>query len=205
MLACCGADSHPWDRYQVETVWLPRKLSCLIVGENPGGNESEYFYAVPESYTRDRVVVRRCLLRGLHDQKLIPEATLEGFRDAGLLFDHAIRCPLPSTVVKEEHRAARRYASTRLENPTHLCPWLSQATAVWVMGHLASNAVANATAEFPKQRRRISMHPYPGEISPRSKFFLSEYFTWRNEKKTPEICQAFIRFARERAIFDDVA
>ena len=205
MLACCGAASHSWDQYQVEHLWLPRRLRCLIIGENPGSEASEYFYAVPKSYVKDAVVVRRCLLRGLHAQKLIREATLEGFRDAGFLFDHAIRCPLPSSVVEDERRAARRYASTRVMNPTHLCPWLSQATAVWVMGHLASNAVANATVEFPKKRRRISMHPYPGEISPRSKFFLSEYFTWRNEKKTPEICQVFTRFARERVIFDGAA
>jgi len=203
MLACCGVTLHPWNRYEVERQWLPGSLRCLIIGENPGDTDSQYFYTVPQSYDRDRVVVRRCLLHGLYDQKLIREATLEGFRDAGFLFDHAIRCPLSQAVVKAEHRAARRYASSRVENPTHLLSLMSHATAVWVMGHIASNAVANVCGAFSKKQRRISKHPYLGELEADSRFFLSEYFTRWNQNDSVQICRAFAQFARVRGIFGD--
>lgn len=182
-----------------ERRWLPRVLRCLIVGENPGDTGSQYFYEAPSSCASDAVVVRRALLRGLHQHGLIPEPTLDGFQDAGFLFDHAIRCQLPSRIVNAERQRAMRYASRRVEDPVHLRPWLAQAAVVWVMGHLASNAVANVTTEFPRQRRKISMPPYPGGVAPFSKFFLSEYLTWRNESEAPSFCEAFVRFARERA------
>lgn len=86
MPACCSAVKHPWDEHEVERRWLPRALRCLIIGENPGDTTSEYFYQPPASYASDAVVVRRALLRGLHHHGLIPEPTLEGFRDAGFLF-----------------------------------------------------------------------------------------------------------------------
>jgi hypothetical protein len=175
VLACCAAQQHEWDRLEVEREWLPPTLRCFIVGENPGDTTSEYFYQRPASYESDEVAVRRALLRGLCEQGLIAVATLEGFRDAGFLFDHAIRCQLPSKVVKSEHEKAKRYASQRVGTPDHLRPWLSRAPLVWVMGHLAGNAVANATTEFPRQRRKISMPPYPGEIAPYLRFFVSEY------------------------------
>jgi hypothetical protein len=69
------------------------------------------------------------------------------------------------------------------------------------MGHLASNAVANTLAEFPKQRRKISMPPYPGEIARDSRFFVSEYLSWRTEAKALEFAEAFKRFAQERSVF----
>jgi len=72
------------------------------------------------------------------------------------------------------------------------------------MGHLASNAVANATPEFPKQRRKISMPPYPGEIAPDSRFFVSEYLSWRTEDEASAFAAAFKRFAGDRGVFDDV-
>ena len=192
---------HPWNRFEVERVWRPKRLCCLIVGENPGSVESTYFYDAPKNYAKDPVAVRRCLLRGLRSQKLLATATLEGFRDAGFLFDHAIRCPLPKEIVDEERNAAVRYASIRVQNPAHLLVSLSQAPIVWVMGHLASNAVANLCREFPKKRRRISQAPFPGEVAPSSRFFVPQYFTWRNEEDTAGICAAFMQFARTRSVF----
>jgi hypothetical protein len=204
MLPCCKAEKHGWDRFEVERDWLPPTLRCLIVGENPGDLTSEYFYERPASYQSDEVEVRKALLRGLREHRLIGEETLEGFRDAGFLFDHAIRCQLASGVVRSEREKAKRYASQRVENPDHLRPWLARAPVVWVMGHLASNAVANATADFPRQRRQISMPPYPGELAPGSRFFLSEYLTWRTQAKASAFGEAFARFGRERRVFDSV-
>jgi hypothetical protein len=204
MLACCGAEKHQWEKHEVERGWLPRVLRCFIVGENPGDTTSEYFYERPHSYASDDVAVRRALLRGLHQHGLILEATLDGFKDAGFLFDHAIRCQLPSSVINGERQKAMRYSSRRVEDPAHLRPWLAQARVVWVMGHLASNAVANATSAFSKAKRRISAPPYPGSIAPCSRFFLSEYLSWRTESKAPSFCEAFGRFAREKRAFEDV-
>jgi hypothetical protein len=103
---CCDALSHPWDRWQVERLWMPKSLRCLIVGENPGDVTSPCFYEPPAEPTNDRVRVRRELLDGLHGVGLIAEPTVEALRDAGFVFDHAIRCPLPSTVVNRERQNA---------------------------------------------------------------------------------------------------
>jgi hypothetical protein len=162
---------------------------------------SEYFYERPASHAQDEVAVRRALLGGLHRQGLIVEATLECFQEAGFLFDHAIRCQLSPKVVSFERQKATRYASRRVGNADHLRPWLDQARVVWVMGHLASNAVANASAEFPKQRRKISMPPYPGEIARDSRFFVSEYLSWRTEARALAFAEAFKRFAQDRGVF----
>lgn len=200
MLACCSAASHPWELFNVQQHWLPETLRCFIIGENPGDTDSQYFYDQPQSYDRDRVIVRKCLLRSLHDQQLISEATLEGFRSAGFLFDHAIRCPLSKTVVKAERQAARRYASIRVENSGHLLVLLSQASVVWVMGHIACNAVANIWPTFSRARRSISKSPYPGELASGSKFFVSEYFNRWNQSQHQAICKAFARFAENRGV-----
>src|SRR5262249_42405750 len=122
MLVCCGALEHPWDTYNVEKDWMPATIRCLVVGENPGSTTSEYFYNPPSDYERDRAVVRKGLLHGLHAVGLLSVATLEGFRDAGFLFDHGIRCPLPRDIVKREHRLSKRYASTRVGSAMHLLP-----------------------------------------------------------------------------------
>ena len=201
LLTCCSVAEHPWDRFKVDLFWRPRQLRCLIVGENPGDVDSAYFYEAPESYANDPVVVRRCLLRGLHSQKLIPTATLEGFRDAGFLFDHAIRCLLSSADVKKGRSAAMRYASSRVQRSAHLLASLSQAPVVWVMGHLANNAVVNLTEDLPKEKRKISCDPFPGEAAPGSRFFISEYFHRWNREQWPEICATFAQFARTRGVF----
>lgn len=192
---------HQWERFEVARVWQPRWLRCLIVGENPADVGAPYFYEAPTNYTDDPVNVRRGLLQNLYSEKLLAAPTLEGFRDAGFLFDHAIRCLLPKEVVHKEHQAAMRYASTRVQHPTHLFAALSQAPIVWVMGHLANNAVANLTKELPKKERKISRAPFPGEAAPGSRLFASEYLHWRNEKDWAKICAAFAQFARARGIF----
>jgi hypothetical protein len=204
MPACCGVSEHQWEKHEVERRWIPHTLKCFIIGENPGDKTSQYFYEKPLSYSSDGVVVRRSLLRGLHQHGIIQEATLESFRDAGFLFDHAIRCQLSSAIVSAERQKAIRYESPRVKNPTHLAPWLTQAVVVWVMGHLASNAVANVTTEFPRQRRKISMLPFPAEVQLSSRLFLSEYIAWRSEKKAPDLCEAFKKFSCGRVVFDDV-
>jgi hypothetical protein len=79
-LPCCEAPSHPWDRCQVEKRWMPTRLRCLIVAENPGDVTSEYFYEPLADPKRDRVRVRRELLDRLHDVGLIAQPTLEAFR-----------------------------------------------------------------------------------------------------------------------------
>jgi hypothetical protein len=48
----------------------------------------------------------------------------------------------------------------RLRVPTLRRSPLKPGPIVWVMGHLASNAVANATPDFPKERCKISQSPY---------------------------------------------
>lgn len=200
MMACCGVEKHPWEIHYVERVWLPKVLRCFVIGENPGDKTSQYFYEPPADYTSDAVVVRRALLRGLHRHRLIRDATLEAFRDAGFLFDHAIRCQLDSDTVGVERQRATRYRCRRVEDPAHLRARIGTASVVWVMGHLASNAVANATPEFPRQRRRISMPPFPGSIAPGSRFFLSEYLRWRTESEGSRFCEAFRQFAQERGL-----
>ena len=201
-MVCCDAERHQWEKHEVERVWLPRVLRCFIVGENPGDKTSKYFYELPESYASDPVVVRRALLRGLHQHGLIREGTLEAFRDAGFLFDHAIRCQLDSNTVSIERRKAMRYRCRRVECPAHLEKWLATAKMVWIMGHLASNAVGNATPDFPRQRRWISRPPFPGSIAPGSRFFLSEYLSWRTESEASRFCEAFRRFAGKHGLED---
>ena len=72
------------------------------------------------------------------------------------------------------------------------------------MGHLASNAVGNATRDFPKLKRKISMAPYPGELAPGAKFFVSEYLTWRTQAKASAFAQAFAEFVGQRRVFGNV-
>jgi hypothetical protein len=44
----------------------------------------------------------------------------------------------------------------------------------------------------------------PGELAPGSRFFLSEYLTWRTQAKASAFAEAFARFARERRVFGNV-
>ncbi len=196
-MPCCN-HTHPFDSYRVAQQWHPSKIRCLIIGENPGSENSQYFYAPPRSYEDDLVKIRRGLLRNLFKEDLLLKPTLEGFRDAGFLFDHAIRCPLPPEAVAKERSAARRVKAKSVQNPEHLRAILDHAPIVWVMGHLACNAVANLTDAFPRQKRKISRHPYPGEDRLGSRFFVSAYLTRWNPEQWPSICSAFVQFAKNR-------
>lgn len=138
MVKCCGAERHQWEICNVEMDWLPGVLKCLVIGENPGDATSEYFYNARSRYETDQVVVRHALLHGLKAHGLINEATLDGFKAAGFLFDHAIRCQLPADVVARERQRAMRYASMRVAQADHLRSRIGAAQAVWVMGHLAN-------------------------------------------------------------------
>jgi len=96
--SCCN-QIHPFDQFDVAEKWIPQKVKCLIMGENPGDTSSSYFYEISNDYMNDKIRVRRSLLSGLLSQKLIIEQNLEAFKRAGFLFDHAIRCHLPSSIV----------------------------------------------------------------------------------------------------------
>lgn len=195
---CCN-HPHPYDHFDVQGRWRPSQLRCLIIGENPGSPESVYFYDPPESYERDPVKVRRGLISNLFELRLLHAPTLEGFREAGFLFDHAIRCPLPKETIDKERGTARRSLNAaRVQEPEHLRQAVDRAHIVWVMGHLACNAVANLTDEFPRITRQITHSPYPGEDKPNSRFFVSAYLTRWNVQYWPNICAAFAKFARLR-------
>jgi hypothetical protein len=180
----------PWERYEVERVWVPRPLRCLIVGEGPGFHDtSPYFY---EPHPRlgepkeDPVEVRGYLLDGLHTQGLIEAPTLEAFRDDGFLFDHALRAP--TKIPAHDRTLAKEYRSPLVGDAGHLRPWLRQAPAVWVMGHYASQAVWKATGgEFPPERRSLSRRPY--EVG--SRFFVSQYLNCHAAAAIPRICAQF--------------
>ena len=191
MIMNCCTHTHPYDRFDVQGSWQPPELRCLIVGENPGGPKSAYFYDPPGSYEDDPVDVRYALLQNLSGQKLLSPAILEGFREAGFLFDHAIRCPIP----RNEFRAEM------VKNPEHLRETLAHAPIVWVMGHWACKAVANLTNTFPKKKYPLTESPYSWEID---KFFISAYLTkrkykWNNpEEIWPRIFSAFAHFVERK-------
>src|SRR5215475_15793022 len=126
-MQCCSATQHAWDRYRVQTVWFPCRLRCLIIGENPGDTGAMYFYDNSYSNGCDPVIVRRKLLEGLYAVELIQAPTLWAFRDGWFLFDHAIRCHLPSAKVREERDLADHYASPRAQSATHLHPLVHKA------------------------------------------------------------------------------
>lgn len=190
IMNCCN-HTHPYDHFDVEGSWQPHELRCLIVGENPGGPESAYFYDPPRSYENDPVDVRDALLKNLSEQKLIASATLKGFKEAGFLFDHAIRCPIDR----------RKFRAELVRNHEHLRETIAHAPIVWVMGSWACKAVANVTDAFSKKNHPLTQSPYSWEIG---KFFISAYLTkrkyeWNNlEESWPRIFSAFAQFARLR-------
>jgi hypothetical protein len=193
---CCSGD-HPWDLYKVPTNWFPLKLRCFIIGENPGNVGSPYFYDGTQSVGHDPVAVRRNLLFGLHKVGLIGAPTLQAFQQAGFLFDHAIRCHLPTATIREERRLADRYDSLRAAAATHLDPMIKTAPAVWVMGRIARNAVASICLTFPKDRAPIAKPPYPLQIHGVPKFFVSRYLTRINTAEVLAICCRFKAFLNQ--------
>lgn len=193
MNKCCGR-KHAWDEHKVDTTWRPAQLRCLIIGENPGDVGAPYFYSPPDPTRGRGVSIRANLLYGLHQVGLIAAPTLEAFRDAGFLFDHAIRCYLSARDVRNERELAGRYSSPRAAQATHLEAAIQQALAVWVMGRIGRNAVATICPAFPRDRSPISGPPYPYQITQVPKFFVSRYLTRIGPDEVLRICRDFNAF-----------
>lgn len=184
-MACCKSLHHPWEQFSVAEAWMPAQLRCLIIGESPGQDAEKYFYN-----ERKTVAIRTIMLRELHRYGLIKKPSLEGFRDAGFLFDHAIRCLLPSQTILREARLAGRYKSPRASNAAHLEPLLSIQSPVWLMGRIARNAVVSPRSEFPKDTTGISMHPNPRWIKEAPRFFVSRYLLHASRQQISDIFAA---------------
>lgn len=168
---CCGGP-HPFDSRRVKQRWWPEKLHCLLVGESPGPPGADYFYdPVPED-AQDPIVVRRLLLPGLVASGLLDSPTLEAFRAAGFAFDHAIRCQLPTATVTQEHKLACRYTSPSAHAASHLAEVVRAAPKVWILGHIARDAVTHVCG-LGDRRHRITP-PYILAEDPR--IFVSQYF-----------------------------
>ena len=170
---CCGK-SHPWDVHDVPNRWKPQRVRCLIVGENPGDTDSMYFY--DESPNHDLVRVRTNLLSGLTAAGLIIEPSLKAFRAAGFLFDHGIRCHMPFKLIKRIARTADRIEPPLPVMPAYLRPLIGEASAIWVMGHIARKAVGVVAKDFPPVRDKISQPPYPCRLRG-TKYFVSRYLS----------------------------
>jgi hypothetical protein len=183
---CCGKP-HAWDLHDVAIRWMPDTLRCLIVGENPGEEESMYFYKPPDG--RDPVRVRSNLLLGLTVAALIGAPTLEEFRAAGFLFDHAIRCHMPFQQIETYRRSADRPMPDLPGNAEHLQPFLADAETVWVMGRIARKAVGSVAADFPIDRDQISKSPYPCRLKD-TKYFVSRYLSRMSRSHAATICCA---------------
>lgn len=165
--SCCGPRNHLWDMYSVEKNWLPDTLRCLVVGESPGEDAEKYFYN-----QHCKVAVRTIIVRELSRHRLLSEPTLPSFKKTGFLFDHAIRCLLPSDAIHHEANLATRYVSPRVAASAHLMPFLREGSAVWVMGRTARNAVAVLQQGFPRDTSEIAKQPYPQKV-PEAPRFLS--------------------------------
>lgn len=190
-MQCCCNGLHAWEKFRVEEEWVPTNLRCFIVGENPGSAKSAYFYD-----ERRAVPVRTILLRELHQRGDISAPSLAAFCAVGFLFDHGIRCHLPDGEVKAERRLARHNASNRCAAAEHLKPWVQRASAVWVMGYIARNAVTAICCEFPKDSNKISREPYPRRIPDAPRFFVSRYVTRAPRKEMAAIFREFSSFLR---------
>ena len=195
MLSCCHSKGHPWDTFSVKADWLPDILRCLIIGESPGADASKYFYN-----QRRKVAVRTIMLRELHRHRLLSEPTIPVFRQAGFLFDHAIRCLLPGDVIRQEANSANRYESSRAGAAIHLEPFLRQESKVWVMGRIARNAVAVLCREFPKDTSEISQSPYPRRIPEAPRFFVSRYLLHASRAEVAEIFSCLHHFLDENSV-----
>jgi len=132
-------------------------------------------YTNQEGLARRKVAVRTIMLRELHHHGLLTAPTLDAFRNAGFLFDHAIRCLLTSKAILHEANLADQYRSSRAADAAHLDTFLAVNSPVWVMGRIARNAVAEPRSEFPRDTSEISKSPNPRWIPEAPRFFLSRY------------------------------
>jgi hypothetical protein len=170
--SCCDGP-HPFDSRRIEQDWWPDEPHCVLIGESPGPPGADYFYDPVPYNARDPIVVRRLLFPGLVACGLLDAPTLEAFRQAGFAFDHAIRCQLPTATIKEEHKLARRYASPRAHAASHLAEVVRRARKVWILGHIARDAVTHVCG-LGDRRRRITP-PYVLAEDTR-RIFVSQYF-----------------------------
>lgn len=169
----CCASSHPLDVAKIRERWWPATLRCLVIGESPGSPGAAYFYDPLPHGRRDPVEVRRKLLAGLAELRITEAPTLEAFKTAGFLFDHAIRCQLPSEDILLERRLAGSFRSPRAHHADHLRTLVDTAPKVWVMGAIARDAVANLYAIPPRAFQR-TLHP-PSVPENYGRFFVSQY------------------------------
>ena len=165
---CCKT-VHAADRLNVEESWLPKVPRCLIIGESPGNPGSLHFYDPIPIGRPDPVSVRHRLLNQLVEEGLLQVATLEEFRERGYFFDHAVRCQIPMKIVKRDRELAKRYHSQLLTPQMHLARLIKSFDLVWVMGHMARNAVANLGLISADRRNLI-----PAYTETR-RFFISPY------------------------------
>jgi hypothetical protein len=173
---------HPYDFYRVSEQWWPESTKCLIVGETPGGPSSPYFYDLNQS-----VRIRRNLLLGLHKNGLIASQTLPAFKEAGFLFDHAIRCKVRPD--KRDWQLAKQYLN--IAHVEHLKKSLLQFPNVWVMGYIARNAIACADSSFPRIHQDLTQ---PYVLSGTSKYFVSRYLLYIGDKEILGIACQFKTF-----------
>jgi hypothetical protein len=193
---CCNA-VHPFDKAQAGALWWPPSVRCLIVGESPGTPGAPYFYdPLPEDADpeKDPVEVRRYLLGGLFGVRLIARRDLGAFRDAGLAFDHAIRCQLSSDIIKKEWRQALDFRSKRAHGATHLVPLINQVPRVWIMGRLARDAVRHVGRLANMIERKPLDPPYVIKIDDEPRFFVSRYLNRYAANHVEEILVKFREF-----------
>ncbi len=191
---CCDLE-HPFDSRHVQSRWWPAPVKCLIIGENPGKPTSAYISDAIHAGT-DPVGVRRLLLPALVDANLIVAPTLDAFKAAGFVFDHGVRCQLPTRVVTSERAKARELRPSIADAAGHLRDTARLAHTVWVMGTIARAAVAS---QFPALD--FSPKPLDPPYTVGSKFFVSQYFRPRFDTsiKVKSIVDRFRAFSHDIA------
>lgn len=176
MNTCCNK-AHPFDSRNVKTSWWPKRLRCLIIGESPGNPTSLYFYDPIPQEKKDPVGVRSQLLRGLCEIGLLTAPILENFKEEGFLFDHGIRCPLSlKSIIEKERQLAQRFKSSLAHRANYLKEEIALAEKVWVMGHVARDAVLHQL----KNQGQETHEPLKSRFTPpfqTEKFFFSRYLT----------------------------
>jgi hypothetical protein len=168
---------------------MPQRLRCLIIGESPGAPGSACFYD-PILPSSDPVKVRRLLLRALTNDHILTAPSLEEFKAAGLVFDHAIREQIDMGLVEVDRDKAAKFESVLAASATHLLPLIEKAESVWAMGFIARNAMTGLFASIPK--KRLTLTP-PYKLN--DKIFVSRYLTrFTNQDAANEIVRQASKF-----------
>lgn len=190
----CSHKNHPFDSRHVRENWWPHQLKCLVIGENPGFTTSAYFYDPIPKNKRDPIQVRSQLLKMLSQIGIISSPDHIAFKSAGFAFDHGIRCPLDSkTEITRQRHLAAGFRSPLAHEAAYLRPLIEQAHKVWVMGHIARDAVVFLMKDKePGMRDRLSRNLSPPSVD--SKFFVSRYLTRCPKKDRVIILEEFRNF-----------